>query len=277
MQSERLHLSNQELLLAFDRELPSQKAKEVESHLEACWSCKARLREIERTIGDFIEVRERSADGLPPAHNARVQLKAELAALAKASRPALWPRISLRRLERRSVAMMGGVLLMLAIITCSAWYRSVGGARPEARALPNPQITPGATLPLTQTDVCAGDIVESARLAPASVAHQVFASYGIREPEPRAYEVDYLITPALGGSDHIRNFWPQPYRDTAWNAHIKDALEDHLHRLVCGGKLDLRTAQHEIAQDWIRAYKKYFRTKEPLAEHSSFLKDRPWE
>ena len=44
----------------------------------------------------------------------------------------------------------------------------------------------------------------------------------------------YLITPALGGSDNVRDFWPQSYKETVWNAHIKDALEDHLHSLVCG-------------------------------------------
>ena len=57
----------------------------------------------------------------------------------------------------------------------------------------------------------------------------------------------------------------------------KDALEDHLHGLVCGGKVDLATAQQDIARDWIAAYKKYFRTEKPLPEHLSFLKDRPWE
>jgi hypothetical protein len=61
-----------------------------------------------------------------------------------------------------------------------------------------------------------------------------------------------------------------------WNAHVKDALEDHLRRLVCQGELDLESAQHEIAEDWIGAYKKRFRTEYPLAEHIGFVKDRPW-
>jgi hypothetical protein len=34
-------------------------------------------------------------------------------------------------------------------------------------------------------------------------------------------------------------------------------LEDRLHALVVNGKLDLKTAQREIATDWIAAYKKY--------------------
>jgi hypothetical protein len=34
-------------------------------------------------------------------------------------------------------------------------------------------------------------------------------------------------------------------------------LEDRLHALIVNGKLDLETAQREIATDWIAAYKKY--------------------
>jgi hypothetical protein len=44
-------------------------------------------------------------------------------------------------------------------------------------------------------------------------------------------------------------------------------LEDRLREMVCGGSLDLATAQQEIAVNWIAAYKKYFRTDKLLAEH----------
>jgi hypothetical protein len=43
-------------------------------------------------------------------------------------------------------------------------------------------------------------------------------------------------------------------------------LEEHLHQLVCAGRLDLPTAQRDIARDWIAAYKKYFHTDRPVAE-----------
>jgi hypothetical protein len=49
-----------------------------------------------------------------------------------------------------------------------------------------------------------------------------------------------------------------------WNAGVKDQLEDLLPRLVCEGALDLRTAQREIAHDWVTAYRKHFRTSAPL-------------
>jgi hypothetical protein len=147
----------------------------------------------------------------------------------------------------------------------------------EARATPDPNLTPGATLPVTKGDICSADRVEARRMISEPVARQVFAAYGITRPAPGSYELDYLITPALGGDDNIRNFWPQPYGTTVWNAHLKDALEDHLYRLVCEDRLDLSTAQRDISQDWIQAYKKYFQTSRPLPEHSTYLRDQPWE
>jgi hypothetical protein len=38
---------------------------------------------------------------------------------------------------------------------------------------------------------------------------------------------------------------------------VKDALERELHKLVCAGQLDLKTAQSEIVSNWIEANKKY--------------------
>jgi hypothetical protein len=39
--------------------------------------------------------------------------------------------------------------------------------------------------------------------------------------------------------------------------------------MVCAGKVDLSTAQSEIATDWIAAYKKYFRTDTPRSPRSN--------
>ena len=102
------------------------------------------------------------------------------------------------------------------------------------------------------------------KAVPVALQRKVFEEYGISGAEPRGYEVDYLITPALGGADDIHNLWPQSYSATIWNARVKDALEDRLHELVCRGDVDLTTAQREISRDWISAYKKYFHTDRPL-------------
>ena len=283
MRNSDSHLSDQELLLAMDGELPIQQAGEVQAHLASCWTCRSRMREIDGTITDFIQVSRTARPQLPSASGARALLKLRMTQLAAASRPALWHRFVPVDARRRGIALaLTGVLAVLAGIFSLRFVPRVPVTAYrttylEVRSTPDPQLTPGATLPVTRNDLCAGDTVESTHLVPGTVARKVFAAYGIQAPEPRAYEVDYLITPALGGADNIRNFWPQPYRNTVWNAHIKDALEEYLRRLVCAGQLDLAMAQQEIARDWIAAYKKYFRTDKPLPEHVSFLKDRPWE
>jgi hypothetical protein len=185
--------------------------------------------------------------------------------------------------NRFQFALACAILGLLALATVILQVRKMkyghGSALAgmEAGAVPDSRLTPGATLPVTSKDVCAAGAVDTVRVVPEPVARRVFASYGIYEPQPRAYELDYLITPALGGGDDIRNFWPQPYGAPVWNAHVKDALEDHLHRMVCEGKLDLATAQRDISKNWIAAYKKYLDTDKPLSLHSTFLKDRPWE
>ena len=102
---------------------------------------------------------------------------------------------------------------------------------------------------------------------PPAIRQRVFQAYGIAGAEPREYEVDYLVTPALGGADDIHNLWPQSYSSTVWNAEVKDAFEDRLREMVCDGTLDLAEAQQEIAGNWIAAYKKYFHTDHPLEEH----------
>jgi hypothetical protein len=120
---------------------------------------------------------------------------------------------------------------------------------------PNPQLTPGATLAVTTTDVCVPGYTAKVRHVPARVKREVFAEYQVK-PVPKGYEVDHLISLELGGSNSIRNLWPQSYTGT-YNARQKDVLENRLHKLACAGTMTLPEAQHAIATDWIGAYQKY--------------------
>lgn len=260
------HPSDQEMLLAADGELSSRRAASIRAHLAGCWACRARMSELETTIRDFIELHRSGLDPrLPAAAGPRALLKAQLADLAAGERRdsplRLFPLTFARTVAVcLSVAVLAAASLML--LTRSARYRR------ESAAIPEASLTPGATRPATREDVCRSDPDQSARLIPASVRQKVFESYGLPHARPDAYEVDYLITPELGGSDDIRNLWPEPYSSTIWNAHVKDALEDRLHEMVCDGTLDLRTAQHDIASNWITAYKKYFHAdKPPVSTH----------
>jgi hypothetical protein len=156
------------------------------------------------------------------------------------------------------------VTLSLGLFALALWIPKPAN-RPPRRvqiSVPIARLTPGSTLPVSPRDVCIADH-EKNRLVPASVRQWVFKEYGIDGADPQDYEVDYLVTPELGGSDDIRNLWPQSNSATVWNAQVKDRLEDRMHELVCQGALDLPTAQHEIATDWISAYKKYLQRVSP--------------
>lgn len=127
---------------------------------------------------------------------------------------------------------------------------------------PNRSLTPGATLPVTAADVCVVGYSSKVRDVPVSVKRQVYREYGIAYV-PRQYEVDHLTPLEIGGSNSIRNLWPEPYSGV-WNAHVKDALENRLHDMVCNGDLSLVDAQREIANDWIGTYQRIFHTNQPL-------------
>jgi len=259
---QEFHLSDQELLQALDGELTPRETERAQSHLAACWACRSRKQEIETAIGEFIRLQRSALDGqLPSADGPRALLKARLAELSatQSARPRWFRGISQR---------LGWAAIALAVMApLLYWSLSVARRAPEPPVtvtVPNPALTPGAAVLLSDRQVCGQAGVKN-KLVPVTLRRQVFAEYGIRAATPGAYEVDYLITPALGGADDIRNLWPESRNLTVWNAQVKDALEDHLRDLVCEGRLDLATAQREIAENWIEAYKKYFHTNSPLA------------
>jgi hypothetical protein len=136
---------------------------------------------------------------------------------------------------------------------------------------------------VTAQDVCVPGYAKKVRAVPAWLKRQAYAEYGITEYKPGDYEVDHLIPLSLGGSNSIRNLWPQSTQTSPWNSYVKDALERKLHNLVCAGQLDLKTAQHEIASNWIEAYKKYVGenpptpvAREPKAVHTASTRDEVW-
>ena len=56
----------------------------------------------------------------------------------------------------------------------------------------------------------------------------------------------------LGGSNDIRNLWPQPDEPRpGWDE--KNRLENELHAEVCAGKMPLADAQHCIAANWVQS------------------------
>jgi len=232
------HLTDQEITAA-----------PFHDHLVSCALCSARKQELEGALQSFAAAQKRRQ--LPSIDDPRARL---LARLADASHSA----VSQPRSGWFAIAACALAVVCLAVYAA----RPIRFISREGAAIPNPRLTPGATVLMSRDDVCR-DSRDSNRTVPVSLRKKVFESYGIPNAEPRAYEVDYLITPALGGADDINNLWPEPYGSTVWNARVKDALENHLRDLVCEGKVDLPTAQHDISTNWIAAYKKYFKTSRP--------------
>ncbi len=128
---------------------------------------------------------------------------------------------------------------------------------PDYGVLPNHMFTPGAARQASLAEVCTLSHEEVVTKVSPIERQKVFAEYGIPSAQSDRYEVDYLITPGLGGDDDIRNLWPEPYNAEMWNAHRKDVLEERLHEMVCSHHLDLSVAQEAIATNWIAAYEKY--------------------
>jgi hypothetical protein len=224
------HLSDEELLLAADGELPWRRIGRVRMHLVVCRACRARTSELETAMVEYART-YRSEPG-PQVAQA----------------PAFWP-------------LPAAALIALAVLAAFLW-RQQSIALVREGVIPRRDLTPGAVRFIDRADACL--LSDNVPGILDTLKRQVLKEYGISEARADAYEIDFLITPALGGSESLRNLWPEPYFHTNWNAHVKDALEDHFHTMVCSGKMDLPTAQREIAQNWIAAYQKYFHTKAPL-------------
>jgi hypothetical protein len=273
MLREPFHLSDQDILLVADGEVSGKRARQARAHLAACWVCRSRLGELEGTIAEFVTHHRRTLDPmLPPSTGSRALLKARLAEAAAVPSVNRWPRL-LQLIPPQRAAAYICVAVFITVLGGAFLLRDTQRLRSMSSDLslasltiPNRSLTPGATRPVTVGDVCSMAHEEVVRDVPSSLRQEVFKEYGIVNPRPEDYEIDYLIAPGLGGADDIHNLWPEPTSSSSWNAHVKDALEERLHQLVCSGELDLPTAQQAIASDWITAYKKYLGTDRYISQ-----------
>jgi hypothetical protein len=272
MQRDDIHLSDETLMLAADGELSSRDAARVESHLAACWTCRTRKREIEAAVGDFVRFYRRAFDAeIPSSEGPRALLTAQMAELSRRQSGSWFSRV--RGVPLNFSWAVAGCVAVLAIALSVASTLWLGGqpVRASTLMIPDRGLTPGATVLMSREEVCRATSTKNKPVSSA-LQREVFREYGIRSAKPYAYEVDYLITPALGGADDIHNLWPESYEAIVWNARVKDQLEDYLRDRVCAGTLDLATAQQDLAVNWIDAYKRYFHTDQPLREAH---RDRP--
>lgn len=143
---------------------------------------------------------------------------------------------------------------LMCLVLCASICAAMAGG------LPNKSLTPGLADPaLTEAVICNPHwSTKSVRNVSAAAKRKAYAEYHITSRKPGEYEIDHLISLELGGSNDLKNLWPQSYITKPWNAHVKDKLENRLHVEVCGGHLDLKSAQMRISDDWIATYLTYF-------------------
>jgi hypothetical protein len=127
-----------------------------------------------------------------------------------------------------------------------------------AGELPDSKLTPGASRVVDVNTLCTTS-TKLVRNVPEAEKKQVYKNYNMtgddRSSCKEGYEIDHLISLELGGSNDIANLWPQDYCGTN-NAHMKDKLENQLHKEICEGKMTIKQAQDCISTDWISCYQK---------------------
>jgi hypothetical protein len=128
--------------------------------------------------------------------------------------------------------------------------------------MPNPKLTPGAVdTSVTQANIgetiCKSGYTATVRAVTEDVRRKVAQKYGVPLADlAKDVEIDHFISLEIGGSNDIRNLWPQYYKGQAgyFGAREKDVVENWLHKQVCGGLLTLGQAQNAI-YGWVGIYK----------------------
>jgi hypothetical protein len=261
------HLTDEALLLLQEEELSSETLPKATAHIEACAACRGRSGSLYAVQDTVLSGLHGRGNDIPLAGAARARLQTALAKETAAGR--LLPLRPASLLSSRIIWRVAAIaVLVLLSVTFRQAYRPLQdrmAAHEETGPEPDHALTPGATNPVGLSQLCSLNDDDLDPKVSAEKADAVFRAYGMDEKAARAYQVDYLINPQLGGNDQIENLWPEPYHATVWNATAKDALEMRLHRMVCDKQIDLESAQRELATDWIAAYKKYFHTSRPVS------------
>ena len=118
---------------------------------------------------------------------------------------------------------------------------------------PDPTCTPGVVFQVTKEDICVKGYTSRVRYVTARTKALVYQEYGITSHAKGEYEVDHFIPLELGGSNDLKNLWPEPAEPRP-GFHEKDWVENYLHDQVCANQMSLAEAQKQIQTNWLAVY-----------------------
>ena len=122
---------------------------------------------------------------------------------------------------------------------------------------PDSNMTPGATFNVTKEQVCTLGYSKSVRHVTKKLKRKVYHEYHMSRIPSKCCEIDHFIPLELGGSNDIKNLWPETFPTAYW----KDIVENYLHNEVCQNRLTLEEAQKLIVNDWYKVYLEIKRRK----------------
>src|SRR5262249_10328200 len=158
------------------------------SHIAVCATCRTRCNHVRGTLAELSDALRADSDPDPSSRDrSRAVLRARLAeSSSKGSLGSCW-----RYLLVAGCAVIFVLILAMGILhpPTSKFFKAGG----EAQLLPNPQLTPGTARSLTKTELCDQAGSSMSRFIPPATGRHIFDEYGISDPRPGGYELDYLI------------------------------------------------------------------------------------
>jgi len=110
--------------------------------------------------------------------------------------------------------------------------------------LPNSKKTPGDVVPGIMLNWVCNHYIDSFPPSQKDII-VAYKNYGV-DIKNINYRLDHLVPTSLGGSNDIKNLWPQ----TIVNFRLKNMVENDLFRCVCNGLMSLKEAQSILMLNW---------------------------
>ena len=180
MREKHLHVADEQLLLHARGELRASSSGQVQAHLDSCQECRARLAELENTLVEFGEARKVWAAEVPPKAMPRAVLEARLGGTGGTRSAEGWVRSAWSGAMEHGQTVAFATVAIAILLLAARWLRGPAESVEMATASaghweePDLRLTPGATVPVTEGEICGAAEERAVPVVPVSVRRKVF-------------------------------------------------------------------------------------------------------